>query len=66
MKECPYCSRPLADAAITCKRCGSDWTNGADVSQRAPTSEWFWGVLAVVLAAALLVGYCRVLESVMH
>lgn len=66
MKECPHCSRPLDDAAVKCKRCGTDWTDGLEHSQRAPASEWSWVVLAVVLASVLLVGWCRALESVMH
>jgi hypothetical protein len=34
MKLCPYCERPLEDAAVVCKRCRSPLTNGVEQPQQ--------------------------------
>jgi hypothetical protein len=39
MKECPYCARPLDDAAVVCKRCGSPSTYGLEQSQQRPAVD---------------------------
>ena len=71
MKECPYCARPLEDAAVVCKRCKSPLTNGAEQAETAQGKAtagpvWPWDWLAATLLAGMLIVYGYCVQRVMH
>lgn len=72
MKLCPYCSGEMGDAAVVCQHCGRHWKTGAGHRQDSKTGGghgqgttgplWPW----VILFAALGLGYCVMIQRVMH
>ena len=63
MKECPYCSRPLDDAAVVCKRCGTHCTDGLNVPRQAlpveplPSMRGIGRAYGIVTGALVLTTY---------
>jgi hypothetical protein len=53
MKKCPFCAEEIQDAAVVCKHCGRDLTDGASqvqiVAPKKKTGLAAWGCLTLIV-----------------